>query len=245
MTNGMLAKETNFRFAEEQGKILLPLRPIIMGGDDITFICEGRLGVYLAEIFLKGFIQHGNEEGLSACAGVAVVKTKYPFHKAYEMAEQLCSNAKEASRGLEKGGSSYLDFLISAGGYAGSLGEIRSKHFSTAEGSLNYGPYRFDDDDDDHALAHLKQGMCVFNDRSRWAKSKVMAFREELHGSNEHAKAFLNGHDLKPYEFDLFGAGDKLIWNGRQTPYFEMIDLLDFYPETLLLEAAHETESNN
>lgn len=239
-----LHPDTGYRFKTDKdtGKILLPIRPIIMGGDDITFVCEGRLGVYLAEAFIRHFLKHGKEDNLSACAGVAVVKTKYPFHKAYDLAEQLCAKAKEASR--KHNDSSYLDFLISAGGYTGSIEEIREKHFSTTEGSLCYGPYRIDDDSDDHALAHLKKGMHLFNNRSQWAKSKVMAFREELHGNQTQTKAFLSGRNLKPYEFSDFGIkAGKHIWSNGQTPYFEMIDLLDFYPETLLMEAAHETES--
>jgi hypothetical protein len=71
-----------------------------------------------------------------------------------------------------------------------------------------------------------------------------MAFREELHGNQTQTKAFLSGRNLKPYEFSDFGIkAGKHIWSNGQTPYFEMIDLLDFYPETLLMEAAHETES--
>jgi hypothetical protein len=241
---GALHPDTGFRFKTdpETKKILLPIRPIILGGDDITFVCEGRLGVYLAETFIRCFLEYGKEDKLSACAGVAVVKTKYPFHKAYEMAEQLCAKAKEASR--KQNDSSCIDFLISAGGYTGSIEDIREKHFKTMEGSLCFGPYRVDDNSDDHALAHLKKGMRIFNDRRQWAKGKVLAFREELHGSQTQTKAFLGGQNLKPYEFNQFGIKEgKQIWSNRQTPYFEMIDLLDFYPETLLMEATHETES--
>jgi len=233
-----------FKFDPKTRKMLLPVRPIIMGGDDITFVCEGRLGVFLAETFIRGFLEHGKDDNLSACAGVAVVKTKYPFHKAYELAEQLCGKAKESSRDQQN--SSYLDFLISAGGYSGSIEEIRQKHFNTTEGSLCYGPYRIDDDGDEHAIAHLKTGMRVFNDRSRWAKSKVMAFREELHGSKTHTEAFLSCSGLTPYTFGNFGSEKgKFIWHDRHTPYFDMIELLDYYPETLLMEAEHEIKNNS
>nr|WP_269849654.1 hypothetical protein [Methanosarcina horonobensis] len=32
---------------------------------------------------------------LSSCAGVAITKTKYPFYRGYELAEDLCKNAKK------------------------------------------------------------------------------------------------------------------------------------------------------
>jgi hypothetical protein len=32
----------------ENDKYLLPFRPIVFGGDDVTFICDGRLGLSLA-----------------------------------------------------------------------------------------------------------------------------------------------------------------------------------------------------
>lgn len=237
--NGTLSKETGFNIKTEAGRIILPIRPIVLGGDDITFVCEGRLAIYLAKQFVASFLKHGKTKKLSACAGVAIVKTKYPFYKAYILAEQLCTNAKQASRCQEE--SSYLDFLISAGGYAGNLKEIRNKHFTVLEGSLNYGPYRLDNSSDDHAINHLEKGIRVFQERNKWPRSKVMAFREELYVTKEHAGKFLTNHDLAPYGFNIFGRLEN-VWSGCKTPYFEMIELLDFYPEMLLQEVLHETE---
>ncbi|MFW6273241.1 MAG: hypothetical protein ACOC2U_05635, partial [bacterium] len=36
----------------------LPIRPIILNGDDITFVCNGKLGLGLAECFLQNLYQH-------------------------------------------------------------------------------------------------------------------------------------------------------------------------------------------
>ena len=83
----------------EKGKKNIPLRSIIIGGDDITFVCDGKMGVYFAKIFLEAFEgqQVSDKEKLSACAGVAITKTKYPFHRGYELAEDLCKNAKKTA----------------------------------------------------------------------------------------------------------------------------------------------------
>lgn len=107
----------------ENDKQILPLRPIIIGGDDITFVCDGRLGIYFAKIFMEAFeVQKdkgGKDLNLTACAGIAITKTKYPFYRGYELSEQLCKNAKEKRK--EKGDkSSWLDFHIAYGGFSGT-----------------------------------------------------------------------------------------------------------------------------
>ncbi len=86
-----------FNIQKEDGKFVLPIRPIIIGGDDITFVTDGRLGIYLAKVFLESFERQkaSDEKPLSACAGVAITKTKYPFYRGYELSEELCKSAKE------------------------------------------------------------------------------------------------------------------------------------------------------
>ena len=38
------------------------------------------------------------ENKFSACAGICYCHPHYPFHRAYEIAEELCSNAKAKSK---------------------------------------------------------------------------------------------------------------------------------------------------
>jgi hypothetical protein len=66
----------------------------------------GRLGLTLAALYLKAFeaekenIPDGKD--LTACAGIAIVKTHYPFARAYQLSEALCSNAKNFVRDEKK-----------------------------------------------------------------------------------------------------------------------------------------------
>ena len=74
---------------------VFPLRPIVYGGDDLTFICDGRLGLDLTAFYLKEFAKEkikicGTDQSVDACAGVAIVPTKFPFAEAYNFADQLC-----------------------------------------------------------------------------------------------------------------------------------------------------------
>jgi len=74
----------------------LPLRPIVMGGDDVTFVCDGRLGLTLTEFYLRQVTAQPLADGnpLSVRAGIAVVKSHFPFARAYALAEELAKSAK-------------------------------------------------------------------------------------------------------------------------------------------------------
>ncbi|MBK9404471.1 MAG: hypothetical protein IPN57_08060 [Ignavibacteria bacterium] len=109
-------------------KNIIPIRPIILGGDDITFVCDGRLGIYFAKIFLEAFEkkQVSDGEPITACAGVAITKLKYPFYRGYKLSEELCASAKLKRKDNGKSGS-WIDFHIAYGGISAELKEIREK----------------------------------------------------------------------------------------------------------------------
>src|SRR5690606_17264619 len=76
-----------------------PVRPILLGGDDITIVIKGDAAIPFTNAFLKLFETEtqaefkeletrldikeknlGLADGLTACAGVSFVKPNYPFH---------------------------------------------------------------------------------------------------------------------------------------------------------------------
>ena len=121
-------------------KTVLPILPIIIGGDDITFVCPGRLGIDFARIFISKLeaIIVSDGDSLAACAGVSVVKAKYPFYRAYSLAEELCSNAKRAAR---MHGGSWIDFHLTSGGRSKVLGSYVIGITRSAQGNLLKRPY--------------------------------------------------------------------------------------------------------
>ncbi|MCL4253369.1 MAG: hypothetical protein KJ043_06285, partial [Anaerolineae bacterium] len=122
---------------KETGRFYLPLRPLVSGGDDITFVCEGRIGIDLAVTFLDEFQKqsHGKTgHHLTACAGIAIVNTKYPFARAYDLAEELCSNAKKARRNNHIQGSAF-DWHYTTGGLYDSLSEMRKREYQRNDGT--------------------------------------------------------------------------------------------------------------
>ncbi|MEZ4829283.1 MAG: hypothetical protein R3C61_23795 [Bacteroidia bacterium] len=215
---------------KETGKRILPIRPLIIGGDDITFVCEGRLGVHLAEKLLE-FMHHIPIDGktIHACAGVAVVHTKYPFYKAYQLAEELTKRAKAASRKEE---SSWLEYMISTGGVSGPLEDIITDQFTVVGvGQLKSGPYRVDGNS--ATLNLLREGMSVFS--GKWPRNKVKDLRDALRKDDAYQNYFLTEMGARKLALPQNG---KTLWEGDKpcckTPYYDMIELLDFYPESLL-----------
>jgi hypothetical protein len=126
----------------------LPVVPLVLGGDDVTLLCEASLALDLAAEYLLAFERQSAENesvvavvrrGLTACAGVALVKPHYPFHAAYDLTESLLRSAKRV-KAWPGGPYSALDFhLLNDTAYIG-LDEARTPQ---AQGSrrLFGGPY--------------------------------------------------------------------------------------------------------
>lgn len=94
---------------------------ILVAGDDITYICNGKIAVDTVEYFAKEIVHYtmdgkkqdaaiddvygypleketDEEEirsmGFSVCAGIAYINSHFPFHAGYEVAEACCESAK-------------------------------------------------------------------------------------------------------------------------------------------------------
>jgi len=99
----------------------IPLIPLILGGDDLTVICDGKYALPFTHKFLQEFEAWTNKAisteifdlkehkqiipnvtakaltvgRLSACAGIAITKPHFPFSVAYELSEKLMRSAKQ------------------------------------------------------------------------------------------------------------------------------------------------------
>jgi hypothetical protein len=182
--NGEIKDEDINLQKDEKGKTILPLRPIIIGGDDITFVSEGRLGIWLAKIFLEEFQKQQVSDGkpLSACAGVAITKAKYPFYRGYKLSEDLTRSAKDGRKKANDNGS-WIDFHIAYGGFSGELKEIRENHYKTPLVNLVLRPYKIDD------LNELLKG--VANLKNNFPRSKILELRSVLYSGENEQKLFL------------------------------------------------------
>ena len=98
----------------------LPIRPIILGGDDFTVIIKAQYALEFTEDYIRKFeeitAKSENAEKLGgamhASAGIAFVKAKSPFAANYSLCEELCSHAKNVLR--ERGKNNNGAFTPSA-----------------------------------------------------------------------------------------------------------------------------------
>jgi hypothetical protein len=94
----------------------VPLVPLIVGGDDLTVVCDGKAALKFTQVFLTQFEAETEQKReiskiaekqfsinrLSACAGIAIIKPHFPFSVAYELAESLIKSAKSVKQTIIK-----------------------------------------------------------------------------------------------------------------------------------------------
>ncbi len=136
-------ERTGYPAAKAGGKKVLPVRKVVGAGDDVCFIAAGSLGLECAVRFLEHLArQEGLDgNGYAACAGVVLIHKKYPFRQAYDLSEELCSNAKKFGAALDPDSSvSALDWHIEFGQLKGALSQIRADYRTEDGGRMELRP---------------------------------------------------------------------------------------------------------
>ncbi len=113
--------------------------PIVVGGDDLTVVMDGKRSLEFTKRFMidfceqtktnpgtKDILKYAGLEQLGMCAGVSIVKPHFPFSQAYDMAEELMKNAKQVK--TKYGPDSIaLDFHILYDSISTSIADIRAR----------------------------------------------------------------------------------------------------------------------
>jgi len=254
-----------FRFElprKRNGSFYMPVRPLIFGGDDFALVCDGRLGISLAAALMRQFARTTGEAGLpdkkgnaSACAGIAIVKTHYPFAQAYELAEALCRSAKDYRREIKtqtKQDATCLDWYFAQGGLYGDLETMRNREYQVSDGdletirnreyqvsarSLTLRPVTLEERNPHHPERTwhvIRNGVRAFQG-SEWRDrhNKVKDLREALRGGEVEVKAFLlkYGRKENPHLPDIVPQKEDFKlggWAGSRCGYFDSIELADW-----------------
>ncbi len=228
------------KLAKDKGGFpFIPFRPIVFGGDDVTFICDGRLGLSLATAYLREFEQRtaglGKDgSGLTACAGIAIVKSHYPFARAYELAAELTESAKKYRRDQHTTGSC-LDWHFALSGLSGSIEQIRAREYTVGEGKLALRPVTLRDNpvQPEPAWPVVRRGIQEFQ-QEEWAerRNKIKALRDALREGPhavEHFLAAFNHDDPLPPVLPARTNWQKTGWQGGFCGYFDAIELADWF----------------
>ena len=229
---------------------MLPIRPIIVGGDDITFVCNARIAVQAAHFLMQELLSDNNGMSIDSCAGIAVIPTSYPFFRGYQMAEQLCDSAKSKMRTYNKGNkdnedneankSCWLDFAFLHGETAPTLEQFFANEYSSLTGNMHYGPYRVYEkgkiyEDEREGLWQLLDCTQQFKDSHVMARNKVKELRSVLQ-DNEHmwtvfCKQLQNTNQSIPEVSGWEDFKEKLwvkVADEMRTPYIDAIELMDY-----------------
>lgn len=190
-------KEKNKELYEEMASVI-PIRPVILSGDDVSFITFGVLGIEIARIYLQYLQQESIEitgkkqekQTMNACAGVAIIPHRYPFWLGFQLADSLCDNGKkrlqldaknwqDVGYGSEQQAydTSLIDWqLVESGGAIEDIEDFRERYFTTEDGaSLSMRPYYVQQADDKPHFASYQhafyRAMTVIQDTLKAAET--------------------------------------------------------------------------
>ena len=114
-------KEVSWPFDAREA---IPIRPVVLSGDDMTVIIRGDIALDYANAFIIAFEKETrkalgdilrsehvfaeDKDYLTACAGIAFIKSSFPFYYGYELAEALCGQAKKDTKSIYGENSNHL-----------------------------------------------------------------------------------------------------------------------------------------
>jgi hypothetical protein len=221
------------RVASPGGK--LPFRPIIFGGDDVTFVCDGRLGLTATARYLETFEKQTLSDGThpTARAGIAIVKTHFPFGRAYALAEALADSAKKDT---DEGEYSAMDWHFGINGVVKGLDAMREQDYCPRERSdlsLLMRPVRLSTGSATWRTWSQFAQLAYALGGEKYSRNKVKAFREALRGGPQEAKRFTaSNFPINDNERALPSIPNYISdngWIGNNSIYFDAIEALDFF----------------
>lgn len=222
---------------------IFPILPVIIAGDDITYVTNGKIGIETARIFLERLaekqisISGENKVNLNACAGVAIAKVSNPFAKTYELAEGLCGNAKvRLTNEYEEKDFSLIDWHIEQGDLLGSISEIRKEHYEVNYGNkLTMRPLYINNIEKWRNYKNFKNSYIDITKRKidgkLIARNKLKELKEVFKRGETETKMFLKSNEIENY-FSRFDEtqGDYCFYNGN-CMYYDAIEVMDLYIE--------------
>ena len=224
-------------------QLFLPIRPILLGGDDMTFVCDGRIAMDLAATALAEFekITALDQIGsVRACAGVALVKTHTPFARAYKLSESLCISAKHLLKEEEWTDRSALDWHIGLSSPSEPLNALRQRQYGdelTCRPYLlrQYAEYVFEPSWDwlaEKVLGTIGKGFRTSDPTKtpNWIahRAKLKALQGIVRKGSDEVENALKAWKVAHPELNLPDNMEK-GFIGRRTPILDAVELLDIH----------------
>lgn len=233
---------------------------ILTAGDDITYVCNGKVALATVEYFCKEITQSQkysliSEETLdhkktgkeldyfafSVCAGIAYVGSHFPFSVAYDVAESCCESAKEVAKSkncaVQDGCvENWVDFVICKNIQTRNLEKIRNREYVVdSKVNLLQRPYCVvgEDAEPEQTLQDFTAKVKRLNDTL--ARSQI----KELRNVYSEGKAATN-----LYSGFLSSRGRNLgnVFNNNRAVYYDAAEMIDDY---ISLDELMGVEKNN
>lgn len=224
-----------------------PVIPVIVAGDDITYVTNGKIGVESARIFLEHLcsneieIYGGKTTKLNACAGVAIGKVSHPFYNMYKMAEELCTNGKRKLAYDYFGEDfSLIDWHIEQGDRLGNMSDIRAQYYKTLDNmKLCMRPLYINNDyNDGNAWRNYANFKASYNDivkgeiyKNKIARNKLKELKGVLRKGKSATRIFLESNNIKNYFGRFENVGAEYCFFDNICIYYDAIEILDLFME--------------
>ena len=200
---------------------------------------------------------------ITACAGVVVFHSHYPFSAAYEMAKACCGNAKRYTRNPEEHTQgvigSFIDFHLHQSGAVVNLDSFRYEQYMTASGYLLCRPYCVSNDgvfngnyplySDFERLMNewTKKQKSVTGSSSPWPRSRLKALRNAMGDNNDEIAKVLawcssRGYTLPEKRNAVTAIDDRnnnnhALQKSDYSMLFDVLELADVYEYISVKEA--------
>lgn len=246
-----ISKKIDFVFKEKvmnSDKVKGKIKMILNSGDDITFICNAYDALEIVEDIIKLISSESlypetissndkeilkSENKFSACAGICYCHPHFPFYRAYEIAEELCSNAKAKSKANRiktnlknySRPTSWFDFEIVQSGILKSVNEIRAKN-----SNLYLRPYSFDKDDSIDSYSSFINNLRIFKniDDKDIARGNAKEIRNKYELSEIDTKILFKKLKSKASNKDRIDYDNPYTSDGK-AKYYDVVSLFDLF----------------
>lgn len=242
---------------------------ILIGGDDITYVCNGKIALATVEYYSRRIAKQAMiddktdpkknlmENGFSVCAGIAYAGSHFPFSIAYEVAESCCESAKKVAKEKTDNGrvGNWVDFTFCKNVQTQNLEKTRQQEYVTySQEHLLLRPYFIPVGADygDGIFEKLEESQISLSSFNR----KVVYFQDEKNIPRSQSKDMRNTYSLGEDQMDMLTSFLKS--RGRKLPdgddmyceeggkkyarYYDALEMMDMYIS--LDSLAPETEDS-
>ena len=230
---------------EYKGKIdfkKYPIRPIVLGGDDLTVICRGDIAINFVKEYISLFEEKTKNllsRKLTACAGIAFIKSSYPFSFGYELAETLCGLAKKDAKSDEMKNAnegmvpSCLMFHKVQSSFVEDYESIKQKELTLKDGSsLCYGPYYLAEQKDltEQEVRWTIEKLCTTADefakeKNNSVKTSVREWLTKMHEDTQVAEQYKKRVEAISVNKQLFGCATEISVR-KSYPAYDILSLV-------------------